>query len=116
MLPFGPKKCLYNTRTKKDDVKLSEEMGCEMEWVEQERLARESDVLFVLCHGGEETKGLVGEEFLGRMKTTAVLVNTARVSSRSASEVEEDETGADLFSATRLSFDLCSIREPSSTQ
>jgi glyoxylate/hydroxypyruvate reductase len=82
LLPFGPKKCLYNTRTKKDDAALSKELGCEVEWVSKEELARRSDVVFVLCNGGPETKGLVGKEFLGMMKKTAVLVNTARVSPR----------------------------------
>jgi lactate dehydrogenase-like 2-hydroxyacid dehydrogenase len=83
LLPFGPKRALYHTRSKKDDAALSKELGCEVKWVDQEELAKEADVLFVLCPGGEETKGLVGEEWLGRMKKNSVVVNTARVSTRS---------------------------------
>jgi len=112
MLPFGPKKCLYSTRTRKDDVKLSEEMGCEMEWVDRERLARESDVVFVLCNGGEETKGLVGEEFLGRMKKSAVLVNTARVSRLSFCLRLREEVGrADHFRDDAF-FSFLFLRSP----
>lgn len=112
MLPFGPKKCLYSTRTRKDDVKLSEEMGCVMEWVEMERLARESDVVFVLCNGGEETKGLVGEEFLGRMKKTAVLVNTARVSRLSfCLRLREEVRRADHFRDDAF-FSFLFLRSP----
>ena len=43
-----------------------------------EVLAEQSDVIFVCVPGGKETRGLVGEEFLRRMKSTAVLVNTSR--------------------------------------
>lgn len=43
-----------------------------------DEVAEESDVIFVCVPGGEETKGIVGEAFLKRMKRTAVLVNTAR--------------------------------------
>ena len=86
LLPFGPKKALYHTRTPRDDAALSKELGCEVQWVDQERLAREADVLFVLCPGGKSTEGLVGEEWLGWMKETAVLVNTARVSFRSGQD------------------------------
>jgi len=35
-------------------------------------------VIFICVPGGKETRGLVGEDFLRRMKSTAVLVNTAR--------------------------------------
>ena len=41
-------------------------------------LARESDVLFVLAPGGEETRHLVNEGLLREMKRTSVLVNTSR--------------------------------------
>lgn len=95
---------------------LSKEMGCEMEWVESGRLARESDVIFILCNGGDETKGLVGEEFLGRMKKTAVLVNTARVSFSPSARSHGRREG-ELISSTRpLLSPFLLIREPSSTQ
>lgn len=41
-------------------------------------LAAESDVVFVLAPGGPETKHIVNEVFLRKMKKSAVLVNTAR--------------------------------------
>lgn len=41
-------------------------------------LAKESDVLFVLTPGGTETRHLINEEFLRKMKKTSVLVNTSR--------------------------------------
>lgn len=43
-----------------------------------EQVAKESDVLFVCCALSEETKNLVNAEFLAKMKSTAVIVNTAR--------------------------------------
>ena len=46
--------------------------------VELDELARESDVLFVLAPGGDETRHVVDAGFLRKMKKHAVLVNTAR--------------------------------------
>jgi len=43
-----------------------------------DELAKESDVLFVLTPGGTETRHLINEEFLRKMKKTSVLVNTSR--------------------------------------
>jgi D-3-phosphoglycerate dehydrogenase len=37
-----------------------------------------SDFVVVVCRGGEETKGLIGAEFLNSMTKGAVLVNVAR--------------------------------------
>lgn len=37
-----------------------------------------SDILSLHCPGGPETDGLINRERLGRMKSTAVLINTAR--------------------------------------
>lgn len=62
------------------DERYSKRFGLEVKYVEKEELARESDVLVVLCNLNEATKGIVGEEFLGVMKSSAVLVNAARVS------------------------------------
>lgn len=62
------------------DAEYTKRFGVEVKWVEKEELARESDVLVVLCNLNESTKGIVGKDFLGDMKETAVLVNTARVS------------------------------------
>lgn len=41
-------------------------------------LAAESDVVFVLAPGGARTHHIINEDFLRKMKKTAVLVNTAR--------------------------------------
>lgn len=46
--------------------------------VELDQLARESDVLFVLAPGGEDTRHVVNVDFLRKMKKSAVLVNAAR--------------------------------------
>ncbi len=43
-----------------------------------DELASQSDVVFVLAPGGAETRHLINEEFLKKMKKTAILVNTAR--------------------------------------
>ena len=46
--------------------------------VELDELARESDVLFVLAPGGQDTRHVVNGDFLREMKEHAVLVNAAR--------------------------------------
>jgi glyoxylate/hydroxypyruvate reductase len=46
--------------------------------VDIDELAKESDVVFVLAPGGNETKHVVNEEFLKKMKKTSILVNTSR--------------------------------------
>jgi glyoxylate/hydroxypyruvate reductase len=43
-----------------------------------DELAKESDVLFLLTPGGKETRHLINETFLRKMKKTSVLVNTSR--------------------------------------
>jgi glyoxylate/hydroxypyruvate reductase len=43
-----------------------------------DELARESDVLFVLAPGGDETRHVINAGFLCKMKKHAVLVNTSR--------------------------------------
>ncbi|KAJ7153031.1 hypothetical protein C8R43DRAFT_1087783 [Mycena crocata] len=49
-----------------------------LERVNLDRLARESDVLFVLTPGGADTYHLVDAAFLRKMKPMSVLVNTSR--------------------------------------
>lgn len=46
--------------------------------VNLDEVARESDVLFVLTPGGTDTRHLINEAFLKKMKKTSVLVNTSR--------------------------------------
>ena len=43
-----------------------------------ETVFRESDIVCINCPRKDETKGLVGEKLLSRMKPTAYLINTAR--------------------------------------
>ena len=43
-----------------------------------DRLARESDVLFVLAPGGAATRHVINEDFLRKMKKTSILVNPSR--------------------------------------
>jgi glyoxylate/hydroxypyruvate reductase len=43
-----------------------------------DHLAQESDFLIVCCALTDETRGIVNEEFLGKMKSAAYLINTAR--------------------------------------
>jgi glyoxylate/hydroxypyruvate reductase len=53
-----------------------------LERVDADRLARESDVLFVLTPGGKETYHIVDATFLRKMKPMSVLVNTRLVFER----------------------------------
>jgi lactate dehydrogenase-like 2-hydroxyacid dehydrogenase len=46
--------------------------------VDLETLARESDAVFVLAPGGPSTYHIVNEAFLRKMKSTSILINTAR--------------------------------------
>jgi len=48
------------------------------EYVSFEDLFRESDILSLHCPLSEETQGLIGRDELKMMKSTAILVNTAR--------------------------------------
>lgn len=45
---------------------------------ELERLAADADVLSLHCPGGNETRHLIDGALLSRMKSTAILINTAR--------------------------------------
>jgi lactate dehydrogenase-like 2-hydroxyacid dehydrogenase len=77
--------CVYtSSRVREDQGEIDEgftkRFGVEVRRVEKEVLARESDVLIVLCSLNEDTKGMVNEEFLGLMKRDSVLINVARVS------------------------------------
>lgn len=50
----------------------------DVEIVPLEVVLSEADVLFVLCPLNPDTRGLINEAALGRMKSTAFLINTAR--------------------------------------
>jgi glyoxylate reductase len=65
---------LYHTRTRRREVEA--ELG--LEWVELERLLRESDFVSLHVFLSPQTRHLIGERELALMKPTAILVNTAR--------------------------------------
>lgn len=78
-----PPRVLYNTSRqapKEQDEEYSKRWGVEVKWVDKETLAQQGDVVILLCGLNDSTRGIVGEEFLGKMKKTAVLINVARVS------------------------------------
>lgn len=89
LVGFGIAQCVYTTRIgsppKKDlEDSLTDKyrtINPTFEGVRQvdlTTLARESDVLFILAPGGEETRHIVNEGLLRKMKRTSVLVNTSR--------------------------------------
>ncbi|UOF88638.1 D-glycerate dehydrogenase [Fodinisporobacter ferrooxydans] len=65
---------LYCNRTRKRDVE--ETLG--VRYAELEQLLRESDFVCVLAPYTSETKGLIGKKELALMKSSAILINTAR--------------------------------------
>jgi len=84
LIPFGFKDALYTSRPSSQpnparDEALVKELGLNsLQRVSVDRVASESDVVFVLTPGGSETKDLINENFLRKMKKTSVLVNTGR--------------------------------------
>lgn len=61
------------------DAALATQFGIRsVQRVSLDELARDSDVVFVLAPGGEDTRHVVNEAFLRKMKKTGVLVNTSR--------------------------------------
>jgi S-adenosylhomocysteine hydrolase len=67
------------SRTEARYEALVKELGLDfLQRVSLDRVASESDVVFVLTPGGSRTKNLINEDFLRRMKKTSVLVNTGR--------------------------------------
>jgi glyoxylate reductase len=67
-------KVYYHNRSRK--VEVEEVLG--IEYVDKEKLLRESDFICVLMPFTPETKNYIGAEELSLMKKSAVLVNTAR--------------------------------------
>lgn len=84
LIPFGFRDALYTSRPSSQlnrarDEALIKELGLDsLQRVSLDRVASESDVVFVLTPGGSETKDLINEDFLRKMKKTSVLVNTGR--------------------------------------
>lgn len=94
-----PPRCIYtssrarsNQREIDDDY--TKRFGVVTERVEADVLARESDVLIVLCSLNEDTKGMVDAGFLEKMKSNAVLINVARVSTCIFSLLEPQDNNA----------------------
>ncbi|KAF8734377.1 hypothetical protein AX14_003332 [Amanita brunnescens Koide BX004] len=86
LIPFGVTNCIYAKNPKKP-ADPTRDAITEKEFIDSlhsikrvslDELARESDVLFVLTPGGADTRHLINEEFLRKMKKTSVLVNTSR--------------------------------------
>jgi lactate dehydrogenase-like 2-hydroxyacid dehydrogenase len=62
------------------DAEFSKTFGVDVKRVEKDQLAKEADIVIVLCDQNPNTVNLVNKEFLGKMKKSAVLINAARVS------------------------------------
>ncbi|GAA5872030.1 hypothetical protein JCM16303_000950 [Sporobolomyces ruberrimus] len=89
LLGFGISRVLYSTSQigkplspSKDHFRLSQlcsSLDVSFSPAESlDELARESDFLIVCCALTEQTKGIVGKDFLSKMKPTAYIVNTSR--------------------------------------
>jgi len=84
LISFGLTHCIYTSNPNSPrNTALEESLAAQhnlrsVRRVELDELARESDVLFVLAPGGEDTRHVVNTDFLRKMKKHAVLVNAAR--------------------------------------
>lgn len=72
--PFGCRVVYYNRHRKP----VEEEARYGVEYVSLDRLARISDIVSIHVAVTPETKGMIGREFLSRMKETAYFINTSR--------------------------------------
>ncbi|KAF7316031.1 hypothetical protein MIND_00120800 [Mycena indigotica] len=84
LVGFGVTHALYtgnpassNSSVRDEELKTRHRLQA-LERVDVDRLARESDILFVLTPGGAGTYHLVDEAFLRKMKPLSLLVNTSR--------------------------------------
>ncbi|XP_053735564.1 glyoxylate reductase/hydroxypyruvate reductase [Synchiropus splendidus] len=73
LMPFGVKRLLYSGRTAKPEA--AELNG---EFVPLDTLVSESDFIVVSCSLAPETRGLCDRNFFGKMKKSAVFINTSR--------------------------------------
>ena len=84
LISFGLTHCIYTSnpsspRNTALEASLTAEHNLRsVRRVDLDQLARESDMLFVLAPGGEDTRHVVNADFLRKMKKHAVLVNAAR--------------------------------------
>jgi len=84
LIPFGVTHCIYYTNPSSpprpsldDEIKTKYGLQC-VKRVGLDELAKDSDVVFVLAPGGDQTRHLINADFLLKMKKTAILVNTSR--------------------------------------
>lgn len=73
LVPFGVKRMLYSGRTAKAHA-----AEVNAEFVPLDTLVSESDFIVVSCSLTPETQGLCDKAFFGKMKNTAVFVNSSR--------------------------------------
>ena len=84
LIPFGITSCIYYSNPSSPpklqlERELSTKYGINFKRANSlVDLAAESDIVFVLAPGGDETKHLVDGKFLSKMKKTAILVNASR--------------------------------------
>ncbi|KAF7326294.1 hypothetical protein MKEN_00482600 [Mycena kentingensis (nom. inval.)] len=86
LIGFGITHALYaassasaSVATQERDEALRQKLGLQvLERVDADRVARESDFVFILTPGGDGTYHIVDEAFLRKMKKLSVLVNTSR--------------------------------------
>ncbi|KAJ9113023.1 hypothetical protein QFC22_006119 [Naganishia vaughanmartiniae] len=76
-------RCIYTSsrsRSNQQDIdnQYTQQFGVATRRVEADVLAKESDVLIILCSLNEDTKGMVNAAFLEKMKSDAALINVAR--------------------------------------
>ena len=64
-----------------------------MKRVEKDELAKNADIVIVLCDLNPNTKDLVNKDFLKQMKNTAILVNAARVSTHQEKKTSSSPQG-----------------------
>lgn len=63
-------KVIYTSRTKKEDLPY--------EWVNMDTLLSQSDVISINCPLTKETENLINKVTLNKMKSSSILINTAR--------------------------------------
>lgn len=71
--PFGMKHIAYDPYVKKESL-----AGLNVKLLDMNTVLAQSDYLNISCPLTEETRGLISENELNRMKETAFLINTAR--------------------------------------
>jgi D-3-phosphoglycerate dehydrogenase len=79
--PFNCKLLIYSPSSPAErwsGQEMQGRRGIEHTRTDLDTLLRSSDVLSLHCPYSTATRGLIGKEELGKMKSTAVLINTAR--------------------------------------